>query len=245
VRALALAAVVATGCRYGGTFMCDRNDQCGAGGSCQAAHYCSFGDMDCVSGQRYDQTAGPYAGVCVGEENGIDAAIFDPATCPATYTITIASAPKSRYFMRTATTSYWMHHSACKADLAGATHLMLPDSAAEISEIVTATADMATTNNEVLVGVVQNIGLATAPNVGWTRFDGNSVDPSLWLPNEPNDGDGNEANHAENVGSINRTYSLMNDTVGTAAMAPAICECDGKALAPSIESILAGDPNHD
>ena len=238
--------VIAAGCRYDGTFMCDRNEECGVGGSCQAAHYCSFGDTKCASGQRYDETAGPYAGVCVGEENGLDASIFHPAMCPASYTITIdSSTSTSRYYMRTATTSFWMHHSGCKGDLPGATHLMLPDSAAEINEIVAATLDMATGSNEVFVGAAQNIATATSPTTGWTRVDGNSVDPSLWLPQEPNDGDGNEVNHAENIASINRTYSMMNDTVGATATSPAICECDGKSVPPSVESILAGDPNHD
>lgn len=236
---------MATGCRYGGAFMCDRNDQCGAGGSCQADHYCSFADMNCASGQRYDETAGPYGGVCVGEENGVDAAIFDPAICPTTYTITIASSPKSRYFLRTATTSFWMHHSACKGDREGATHLMLPDSAAEMSEIVTATAGMVTGSNQLFVGVAQNIGLATTPAAGWVREDSNAVDPTLWDANEPNDADGSEANHAENVGAIDLMSSKLNDTVGTTATSGAICECDGKAVPPVIESILAGDPNHD
>jgi hypothetical protein len=225
--------------------MCDINGDCGIGGSCQASNYCSFGDSKCVSGQRYDETAGPYAGVCVGEENGVDAAIFDPTTCPAAYTIMIASSPSSRYYVRTATTSYWMHHSGCKTDLPGVTHLMLPDSTAELSEIVAATASMAVGYNEFLVGAAQNIAAATAPNTGWTRVDGNAFDPALWLPNEPNDADGNEANHAENVASIDRMYSLMNDTVGVTLEAPAICECDGKAVPAGVESILAGDPNHD
>jgi len=222
VKALALAVVLATGCRYGGTFMCDTNAQCGAGGTCQTDHYCSFSDTKCTSGQRYDETGGPYAGVCVGEENGVDASVFNPAACPAVYTITIPASPKSAYYMRTATTSFWMHHSACKADLAGATHLMLPDSAAEISQIVTATMGMVPTSNEVFVGAVQNIALATSASAGWTRVDGTALDPGLWLPTEPNDGDADETNHAENVASINRTYSMMNDTVGTTAVSPAI-----------------------
>jgi hypothetical protein len=237
--------VVMAGCRYGGTFLCDTNEECGIGGSCQATtHYCSFTDTKCVSGQRYDETAGSYGGVCVGEENGIDAAVFDPTTCPATYNVMIASS-SSRYFVRTATTSFWMHHAGCKTDLTGATHLMLPDSTTEISEVVAATMNMAVGSNEFFVGAAQNIAAATAANTGWTRVDGNALDPSFWMPNEPNDGDGNEANHAENIASINRSAAMLNDTVGATATSPAICECDGKAVPPSVDSILAGDPNHD
>jgi hypothetical protein len=235
--------VALAGCRYGGTFLCNINEDCGIGGSCQSTtHYCSFTDIKCVSGQRYDETAGSYGGVCVGEENGIDAAVFDPTTCPAAYTITIASS-SSRYFVRTATTSFWMHHAGCKGDLAGATHLMLPDSTTELSEITAATTDLAVGSNEFYVGVAQNIAATTAVNTGWTRVDGNALDPALWMLNEPNDGDGNEANHAENIASINRTNPMINDTDG--ATSPAICECDGKAVPPSVDSILAGDPNHD
>ena len=57
------------GCAAHGTFTCAQDSQCGAGGRCEPAGYCSFPDSTCGSGRRYDQYAGAgYESVCVGEE---------------------------------------------------------------------------------------------------------------------------------------------------------------------------------
>ena len=244
MRVLTLLVVVVAGCRYGGTFLCDQNEDCGANGTCQAAHYCSFPDNECTSGQKYDETAGSYAGYCVGEEPDRDAAAFDPKTCPATYTITIASTP-SRYMIRTALSSFWQHHAACKADLAGATHLMVPDTNQELVDVIGATQAMVTTEDEFFIGVAQNVTTASIPAADWMNFDGNSTNPQFWVAPGPVDTDNSEADHATNVAVVVRMLSHLVDVSGVAAQSPALCECDGKAVPPAIESLLIGDPNHD
>jgi hypothetical protein len=243
VRLLALTVLLAA-CRYEGTFVCKTSEQCGATGVCQTSGYCSFPDTSCMSGQKYDDTAGPNAGACVGEEPGIDASVFDPATCPSTYSITISSST-SRYAIRTSLSSFWMHHTACKADLAGATHLLVPSSAQELLEVMGATETMAAGEDEFFVGVAQDISVASATDVGWTNLDGSATNPALWLSPLPFDSDGNEADHDANVAVVSRMYAKLGDASGAAAASPALCECDGKPVPALVESILAGDPNHD
>ncbi|HTL33222.1 MAG TPA: hypothetical protein VL326_08860 [Kofleriaceae bacterium] len=236
--------VLVTGCRYGGTFLCDRNEDCGANGTCQSAQYCSFPAEDCTSGQKYDETAGPYAGICVGEEPDRDGGAFDPKTCPATYTITLASTP-SRYMIRTALSSFWQHHAACKGDLPGATHLMIPDTSQELVDVIGVTQTMAPGEDEFFVGVAQNVTTAAMPGAEWFNFDGNATNPAFWTAPGPTDVDNNEADHKTNVAIVVRATSHLADATGVAAASPGLCECDGKAVPPQIESLLITDPNHD
>ncbi|HEU0034986.1 MAG TPA: hypothetical protein VFQ53_30380 [Kofleriaceae bacterium] len=75
---LVIAALSATGCSATGTFACDSDPACGAGGRCEPAGFCSFEDATCGSGRRYDEYAGDgLSGVCVDPM---------PLACGWTYT---------------------------------------------------------------------------------------------------------------------------------------------------------------
>jgi len=66
-----LLLVVHVGCvRPIAAFSCKTSDQCIAGDVCQPLGFCSFSDVDCPSGQRYEAASGALGGVCVGDEPG-------------------------------------------------------------------------------------------------------------------------------------------------------------------------------
>lgn len=71
---------VLAACGVHGTFPCQTDSQCvrdGMQGVCQiATKFCSFADPTC--GQRYDETAGPFANQCVTNDAGIDAPLDAP-----------------------------------------------------------------------------------------------------------------------------------------------------------------------
>lgn len=46
------------------TFVCGVDDECGAGGRCEAQKVCSFIDPSCPSGRRYGRYSGEYADEC-------------------------------------------------------------------------------------------------------------------------------------------------------------------------------------
>jgi hypothetical protein len=71
IHPIALLALAA--CQVGGTYTCQDDSQClraAETGLCQpATHHCSFADMQCMSGQRYDESAGGFGGQCVAPIN--------------------------------------------------------------------------------------------------------------------------------------------------------------------------------
>lgn len=94
-RALAvLLGVAVIGCLRAPGYHCHGSGDCVRGaaqGTCVGeTGYCAFGDPGCASGSRYDDSAGAYAGTCVGGGAGADAsadaaidASPDAATCGA------------------------------------------------------------------------------------------------------------------------------------------------------------------
>jgi len=64
----------------GGSFACERDDQCVSAsgpGVCEPTGFCSFLDDGCPSGRRYGDSSGPDAGKCVGDGGSGDDGGFD------------------------------------------------------------------------------------------------------------------------------------------------------------------------
>jgi hypothetical protein len=61
VHRVVLIALLLSACRVEERFICDSDDQCrrgaGATGTCEASRNCSFPDVECDSGRRYDSSA--------------------------------------------------------------------------------------------------------------------------------------------------------------------------------------------
>jgi hypothetical protein len=91
IRASVVAIVSVAGCSIPTAFTCTDAAQCtrdGTPGVCEPSGYCSFATSfdDCPSGRRYDDSAGPNAGKCVGAEScdlAWTSKYFDPCTLPA------------------------------------------------------------------------------------------------------------------------------------------------------------------
>jgi hypothetical protein len=61
VHRVVLAALLLSACQVEDSFFCSSDEQCRragkSGGTCEASSYCSFADIDCESGRRYDALA--------------------------------------------------------------------------------------------------------------------------------------------------------------------------------------------
>lgn len=80
---MVLAAVVLSGCSFDDHFVCTSNAQCRRGdsvGTCEASNSCSFPDIDCASGRRYD-THAERSGQCVADDDQ-DMIADDADNCP-------------------------------------------------------------------------------------------------------------------------------------------------------------------
>jgi hypothetical protein len=81
----ALLCAALTACSpFGGVkaFPCATNEDCGAGGTCEADNLCSFIDGSCESGRRYGDLAGGQSNKCVGGSTGDDAPVDEPVIPP-------------------------------------------------------------------------------------------------------------------------------------------------------------------
>ena len=87
--ALALAITACSPWSGGAAYHCETDAQCTGGpgvGRCEVlSGFCSFGDLECVSGQRYGSSSGSLSGVCVGDEPPIDAAVDSSIDTPPGY----------------------------------------------------------------------------------------------------------------------------------------------------------------
>lgn len=80
---MVLAAVVLSGCSFDDHFVCTSDAQCRRGdmvGTCEASNSCSFPDIDCASGRRYD-TLAELSGQCVADDDH-DMIADDGDNCP-------------------------------------------------------------------------------------------------------------------------------------------------------------------
>lgn len=236
---LAIVSMLVSGCRYTGTYACERDEECrssAAPGTCQLpAGVCSFPDLTCPLGQRYDDTAGDLAGECVESAIMIDAPIlFDPSVCPSGFSQAMPGI-LSRYRVLPAlpsTARFADYMAACDAQLAGKTHAAVFDTKAEATAVLAAIGVGA---GRYYIGVVQDAAALT-PAVGWIHADGTAVASGLWAGTEPNDGNGSEADHLEQAGVVVND-GTFNDISGTMA-APVICECDGSAPSATFQAFV-------
>ncbi len=230
-----LVTVLATACRYDGTYTCETNDQCrsaSAPGTCQLpAGLCSFPDPMCpMTGQRYDDTAGDSSGECVAPVSMIDApAAFDPTTCPAAFT-QLHFSLESRYRVLPAlgaAAQYYDYVTACEMQKPGFTHAAIietPGEAMMVAPLVTGMGG----GQQVYVGALQD-PMATMPATGWIHADGTAVATAVWQAGEPNDANGAEGDHQEQL-AVLTSAGHLND-IAFRTQAPILCECDGKAVA--------------
>jgi hypothetical protein len=244
--AIVLALVAA--CRIQAAFECDFDEQCRDGdvlGTCQLEKFCSFPDDSCASGQRFaDNAGGALAGTCIDEapipdDSGIDAAPFDISLCPQSYNRELGQVATSKYRLITSRANVWAQAAACKADLPGATHLVVIDNAEEMNAL--------RANLPVFpplsayVGVVQDPAATTA-SAGWIHFDGRAVS-GLWTGPEPDNQQMPEVDFHANVAILSNGFGTgLEDTQGTQTL-EAFCECDGTPVHSMAQAFLDGDPS--
>ena len=212
------------GCLRSTEFRCMTNEQCGPTGTCQqtVGGYCSFPDTRCPDG-RYGDSAGPYAGKCVGDQGGggdasIDAAPIDaPAVaCPADFAPLNGAPAGSHVYKRLPTNANWAtQHDACTA-LAGKTYLAVPDDAAELTGIA---------------GVAQVtpfwVGVDDRATEG-TYVRSNDLMPATFKPWDAANGEPDNPGGGGGQDCVASTATLFSteDCTGGAANRPAVCECE-------------------
>lgn len=158
---------------------------------------------------------------------------FDYARCPVTYTNDDLPGP-SRYRVITDGHRAWEQSDACNGDLPGATHLVIFETAAELTRAA-AFVDHPRTglaHNAVWVGGVQR-RTAEQPRDGWLGFDGAAL-IDLWQLGDPDDnGNSGEADHREQFAMIDHHNVALADDDGRLELG-AICECDGAAVPAAV-----------
>jgi len=165
---------------------------------------------------------------------GIDAAVFDPAQCPAGYANTgITSSPDSRYRLIDSDAAFAIHHVDCNDDKIGWTHLVVLDTVQEAQQI-----RATITTRTYYAGVVQPKS-SGQPGNAWLRFDGVAMSPGLWQSGQPNDNNDSE-NNEQNFAAADDNSGLLNDVSGTTSYR-GVCECDGKPIPKSVSDTIAAE----
>jgi hypothetical protein len=159
------------------------------------------------------------------------------ASCPASYGVTLPGSG-SRYRLIPDGHPAWTQSDACAADLAGATHLAVLKSTAELDGATALVAAPPTplAGNAIWVGAVQQT-TATLPAAGWLWLDGSAV--TGWGGIEPNDRDSRE-NQEEQFARIEKGKLYLQDSAGTGNNG-ALCECDGKPIAPAAAAAITAN----
>lgn len=210
---------ISAGCLRQTEFHCTTNDQCTPNGMCQASvGYCSFPDSAC--GQRFGDSAGPYANQCVGgnpgDDAGIDAPMIDgpPATgCPVDFVLPTGAPAGSHVYKRVANANWSAQVTACML-LAQKTYLAVPNDATELARIA-----------GVSQAAVFWVGIDDR-NVEGTYVQASDGGPATFLPwaagepDNPGGGGGQDC-----VAATSTTISTEDCTGGTASR-PAVCECE-------------------
>jgi hypothetical protein len=242
---IAVACLAVTNCKVTGAFTCETSDQCRDStgqGVCEPTGFCAFADPDCASGTRYAGNAGDgFAGQCTSEQPVVDSSIdtpppFDTSTCPAKFDITLPSVPNAKFYMDVGTGNYGVVAMRCIAELQGATHPANVHSAQTVTEV--AALFSAGGPAWIYVGVLQD-PTATTPIGGWINMDGSAFDATLWSnanPVQPDDGDGDEANHLQQAGAV--LYTGEFGDYQTNLGVPLLCACDGVPVAPRAMTFL-------
>jgi hypothetical protein len=159
---------------------------------------------------------------------------FDAASCPASYDVLLSGQSASRYRLITVGHPAWTQSDACAADSASATHLVVLDSQNELDRVVELVVAATTPVSSIWLGAVQQ-ATAMQPLAGWLWLDGSPVTGG-WSGVEPNDRDGRE-NQEEQFARIEKTKPYLQDSGGNTG-AGALCECDGKPIAPEAAAAI-------
>lgn len=162
-------------------------------------------------------------------------ASFDYARCPGSYTAALPG--PTRYRVLIDGHRAWEQSDACNADLPGATHLVILETAAELHAVedFLETASAGIARNSLWIGGVQR-STATRPDDAWLGFDGAPL-PALWANNEPQDGGGTENDHREQFAMLEGKHDGLSDLDGN-TNSGALCECDGKPLAAEVIGLI-------
>ena len=173
------------------------------------------------------------------DDASLDDANLDDAlrvTCPPSYTVTLPSTA-SRYLVTTTTLLLTDHHTLCAQHLPGATHLVALDSLTELMELdAVLQLSPPPPLGRYYVGAIQRES-QPAVDASWLTYTGEPVLPELWRSGEPNDLDDVE-DGAESNAVVDDNGRLV-DVSGTQAYG-AVCECDGRAIATEVSSLLGG-----
>ena len=156
-------------------------------------------------------------------------AIFDPATCPASYDVALPG--PSKYRLITAAAKLDAQNAACNADLPGATHLVVPSSTTEltaISDYLDRLTAGTLHDDSLWIGAVQVAG-ATQRSAGWIDFSDRDLIHG-WATGEPNDG-GAVEDATEQFASMKRNKHYLTDSPASSTFG-ALCECDGVPIGP-------------
>ena len=166
-----------------------------------------------------------------------DAAGPDASTlCPASYDVTLPG--PSRYRLIKSAGRAWEQSDACVADMPGATHLVVIDTAQELADVTTfvSTLEVGVSNDAFWIGTVQ-LNTAANPDEGWLGFDGTPMFNG-WGGSEPNDGsDTSESNHEEQFVRMAKAATFFIDDKGGNKNG-GLCECDGKPLAATVAAAI-------
>lgn len=214
---LLLPLALCAACLRQTEFRCQTNDQCGPNGTCEAVGYCSFPGDGC---QQFGESAGPYAGQCVGGQGG-DGGIDDAppgdappmSGCPAGYTPLPGAPPDAHRYRKAPSNTNWMaQRTFCMQTAPATAYLAIPDDAAELAALAT-----------IAGGTPFWIGISDTATEGTFLTVRDAVPPFLmWAPNQPdNAGNGEDC--------VAATATLMSDERcqgGGGDQKPAVCECE-------------------
>jgi hypothetical protein len=154
----------------------------------------------------------------------IDAA---PLACPPSYALVT---PLGTYRVIATNDVFAAHHADCNDDMPGATHLASLETAEEIGELSQALAR--TTPGQYYVGAAQKPNQATTTE-GWYVFTGGALPAGTWgSSNDDNPGENNE----ENLLGLS-TADMYHDVTGDVPY-PAVCECDGRPIDPTVAGYI-------
>jgi hypothetical protein len=218
---LALVIIANAACLRSTEFKCESNAQCGASGTCElGVGFCSFPDSQC--GQRFGDSAGPYANQCVGGgvDGGADAPVGHDgptsdappgdasSTCGSNYAV-IASYPGHQYEL-IATAESWNAQVAACAHTSPLSYLAIPDEAAEVTAL-----DTLVTAGTYWVGVSESGGSYTTVKNATQTF-------LPWASGQPSTTGDSHCVEVAGAGSQVGDFDLDK----CSDPRPAICECE-------------------
>ena len=204
-------------------FNCATNAQCGPSGTCQlvgaSVGYCSFPDSEC--GQRFGESAGPYANQCVGMQGGgdsgitIDGRMIDgppAAVCPADFVALPNDATNPHRYKKLPNNGNWdTQRQACIA-LSAKAFLGVPNDPIELTGLF-----MLANNMPFWVGIDDR-----TTEGAYVQVNGGTATFLPWAAGQPDNGGGGQGSDC--VLGTGTTISDEGCTGGGSSY-PAVCEC--------------------